>query len=63
VSKNIELVPAAGGTCGTVKENCIDVALSIKGQLEFMTKPVHSLLLEVEVRYDSFIYTDIVTFH
>lgn len=50
VSKYIELVPAAGETCGTVKENCIVVALAIKGELEFITKPVHSLLLEVEDR-------------
>jgi hypothetical protein len=56
-------VPAAGGTCGTVKENCIVVVLTIKGELEFITKPVHSLLLEVEVRYDGFIYKDIFTSH
>lgn len=56
-------MPAEGETCGTAKENCIVVALTIKGELEFITKPVHSLLLEVEVRYDGFIYRDIFTFH
>jgi hypothetical protein len=59
----MELVPAAGEICGTVKESCIVVVLTIKGELEFITKPVHSLLLEVEVRYDGFIYKDIFTFH
>jgi hypothetical protein len=50
-------VPAEGQTCETLLDNCIDVVLGIKGELEFIKKPVHSLLLEVEVRYNGFIYT------
>ncbi|PNF25389.1 hypothetical protein B7P43_G09776 [Cryptotermes secundus] len=48
VSKDIELVKAEGQTCETLLENCVDVVLRIKGELEFIKKPVHSLLLEVE---------------
>jgi hypothetical protein len=53
-------VPAAGETCGTGVENCVVVVLSIKGELEFILKPVHSLLLEVEVRCDCLICKDIL---
>jgi hypothetical protein len=63
VSKDIELVPAAGETCGTGKENCVNVVLRIKGELEFIIKPVHSLVLEVEVCYDSSVYKYIFTLH
>jgi hypothetical protein len=62
VSKDIELVPAAGDSCGTGEDNCVNVVLSIKGELEFILKPVHSLLLEVEVRCDDLIYKDIFVY-
>lgn len=45
----IELTEVATEKCGSREWDCVNVELKIKGKLEFVEKPVHSLLLEVQV--------------
>jgi hypothetical protein len=40
-----------------VPKDCFTVALYIKAELEFINKPVYSLLLEVEVRNNDLTFT------
>jgi hypothetical protein len=44
-----ELTEVVQEKCGSREWNCVNVVLEIKGKLEFIEKPVHSLLLEVQV--------------
>ncbi|XP_021930459.1 protocadherin Fat 4-like isoform X2 [Zootermopsis nevadensis] len=48
VSQVIELVADPDGTCGPGELDCNNVVLTIKTELEFIIKPVHSLILQVE---------------
>ena len=58
VSENISLVLADTELCGIVTpQDCLTVAVTIKKEIEFIDKPVHSLLLEVEVRNNDYSYT------
>jgi hypothetical protein len=56
---NISLVVANDtDLCGTANpKNCFTVALYIKAELEFINKPVYSLVLEVEVRNNDLTFT------
>jgi hypothetical protein len=56
VSENISLVVADKDLCET-PQDCRTVAVNIKKEIEFIDKPVHSLLLEVEVRNNDYSYT------
>jgi hypothetical protein len=42
-------------------KNCFTVALYIEAELEFIIKPVYSLLLEVEVRNNDLTFTGKLT--
>jgi hypothetical protein len=50
VSEDIELIADPPEDCEDGEHKCINVVLNITKQLVFISKPVHSLLLEVEVR-------------
>jgi hypothetical protein len=57
-SENISLVVADTELCDIVTpQDCRTVAVNITNKIEFIDKPVHSLLLEVEVRNNDYSYT------
>jgi hypothetical protein len=57
-SQNFSLVVANTDSCRpATPRDCITVAINKMVELEFVNKPVYSLLLEVEVRHNYLTYT------
>jgi hypothetical protein len=56
-SENLSIVIAVKDLCGDAKYTCITVAIYKMAELDYIIKPVYSLILEVEVRYNYLTYT------
>ena len=59
ISENISLINVSDtGLCRPADPtDCFTVALYIKAELQYIIKPVYSLVLEVEVRNNDLIFT------